>query len=161
MSTVTYFPLQQILKWEYMQENMTTKLLNELGGERPVQKRNLTYLEKQKRCQKIHIHSIYAHMNLHSEAFADKNMFTRPFFPCQLTVCHVFVKYGAWGTGEEAHKSHDGWKRNWPFSATRVRSISHSLDEGFDILTVWRKTHGLRVSTTHETLNRHYIRSHV
>lgn len=100
-------------------------------------------------------------MNLHSEAFADKNMFTRPFFPCQLTVCHVFVKYGAWGTGEEAHKSHDGWKRNWPFSATRVRSISHSLAEGFDILTVWRKTHGLRVSTTHETLNRHYIRSHV
>lgn len=35
--------------------------------------------------------------------------------------------------------------------------------EGFDItlLTVWRKTHGLRVSTTRETLNRHYIRSHV
>lgn len=90
----------------------------------------------------------FTHMNLHSEAFADKNMFTRPFFPCQLTVCHVFVKYGAWGTGEEAHKSHDGWKRNWPFSATRVRSISHSLAEGFDILTVWRKTHGLRLNNT-------------
>lgn len=66
-------------------------------GERPVQKK------KQDRCQNIHIHSIDAH----SEAFADKNMFTRPFFPCQLTVCHVFVKCGAWGTGEEAHESHD------------------------------------------------------
>lgn len=38
---------------------------------------------------------------------ADKSV-TRPFIPCQLRVCHVFVKDGVWGTGEEAHKSHDG-----------------------------------------------------
>lgn len=38
---------------------------------------------------------------------ADKNV-TRPFIPCQLRVCHVFVKDRVWGAGEEAHKSHDG-----------------------------------------------------
>lgn len=31
---------------------------------------------------------------------------TRPFIPCKLRVCHVFVKNRGWGTGSKAHRSH-------------------------------------------------------